>query len=56
MMTFESDLFPVSHVRVIPKGQPDQLDVWFEGEPSDEDWGDYFEAMYDPDNPHGYLE
>lgn len=52
MMTFESDTFPISHVTVIPTGAVDSLDVWFEEnfpEPTDEEWGDYFEAMYDPD-------
>jgi hypothetical protein len=47
-MTFESDLFPLSSVRVIPTGSQDMLDLWFD-ETTDEDWAFYFESIYDPD-------
>lgn len=42
---FASDIAPASNVRVIPTGQPDQLDEWYE-EHEDED------PTYDPDGPH----
>ena len=47
-------------VTVLEAGQPDILDAWLEEQALeaeiDQAWGDWFEAMYDPDNPHGYLE
>lgn len=56
MMTFESDLFPQSNVRVIPTGTPDQLDVWYHEhfedptpEEIDEAWGSWMEETFDPD-------
>ena len=48
MMKFESDL-PTSNVTILPKGTPDQLDVWYdeqEDQPTDQDWADYQEAMW----------
>jgi hypothetical protein len=47
MMKFESDLD--APVRVIPTGTPDLLDEWYDDEPTDQDWGDWFELTFDPD-------
>lgn len=51
MMTFESDKFPISHVRVLPYGTPDLLDEWFDSE-LDEAYGEWAELTYDPDGPY----
>ena len=50
MMKFESDLSTPANTTVIPTGTPDLLDEWYaENVEHDADWGDYFEAMFDPD-------
>lgn len=47
MMTFESDLAPLSNVTVIPTGTPDLLDVWYaENVEMSNDWAWYFEEVY----------
>lgn len=50
MMTFESDI--ATNIRTIPIGTPDQLDEWYAEQ---QDWANYYEAMYNPDDPYGYL-
>ena len=47
MMKFESD--KATTTIVVPTGTPDLLDVWYDEQPTDQDWGDWFESMYDPD-------
>jgi hypothetical protein len=49
MMKFESDLVTSRDAT----GTPDLLDVWFDEQPTDQDWADYAEAMFDPDDPFG---
>jgi hypothetical protein len=53
MMKFESDIAPLSNVRVIPTGTPDQLDVWVDAldhAPTEQDWADHEEAMWNDDD------
>lgn len=51
MMKFESDL-PGVTVIVIPTGTPDQLDEWYgeHFEPTDQDWADHEEAMWNDED------
>jgi hypothetical protein len=50
MTKWESDLVTSRDAT----GTPDLLDVWYdENVPSDQDWADYMEMIFDPDDPFG---
>lgn len=53
MINFESDLSTPANTTDIPTGTPDMLDEWYADhtdEPTDQDWADHEEAMWNDED------